>query len=378
MALWILRGLPVRGAVQHRCDALGLHPVGGLSGAVERLPPDLVDTDRGALLGGGALSRAVLPPCHTLVYRALRPVQRHRFFQKFEDVTVPRVAFGVRLLLCQSGLLQLIPEDQLLSRVESGHRFGPQLIHFCGGQIIVHDPCAPFIAAIYGPVSAVSSGIAEKIGAVGGTEEHAPAGVLHRSPAISGTVSVLGLAQELLGCFGFAPAESRHFAQLYDPDTPQVLPGLLAVEAGDAVVEPLLAHPAEEQALADALLAAEDADLVELASRAEAPGHRSNEHLPRLLLGLINKKYTWDIPLLIQMLIGTFIITLMEFIFGCIFNLLLNLNVWDYYDLPFNIMGQICLPYMFLWFLLSPVCIVVDDYIRYLFFNEEKPHYKLF
>ena len=71
-----------------------------------------------------------------------------------------------------------------------------------------------------------------------------------------------------------------------------------------------------------------------------------------VLLGLINKKYTWD--------------------------LLLNLNVWDYYDLPFNIMGQICLPYMFLWFLLSPVCIVVDDYIRYLFFNEEKPHYKLF
>lgn len=37
-----------------------------------------------------------------------------------------------------------------------------------------------------------------------------------------------------------------------------------------------------------------------------------------VLLGLINKKYTWDIPLLIQMLIGTFIITLMEFIFGCI------------------------------------------------------------
>ena len=33
-----------------------------------------------------------------------------------------------------------------------------------------------------------------------------------------------------------------------------------------------------------------------------------------VLLGLINKKYTWDIPLLIQMLIGTFIITLMEFI----------------------------------------------------------------
>ena len=38
-----------------------------------------------------------------------------------------------------------------------------------------------------------------------------------------------------------------------------------------------------------------------------------------VLLGLINKKYTWDIPLLIQMLIGTFIITLMEFIFRVYF-----------------------------------------------------------
>ena len=281
MALRVLCGLPVRGAVQHRCDALGLHPVGGLSGAVQRLPPDLIDADRGALLGGGALSRAVFPPCHALVYRALCPVQRHRFFQKFEDVTVPRVAFGVRLLLCQSGLLQLVPEDQLLSGVEPGHRFGPQLIHFCRGQIIVNDPCAALKAAIYGPVSAVSGGIAEKIGAVGGTEEHASAGILHRSPAISGPVTVLGLAQELLCCLALGAAKCRHFAQFDDPHAAQVFTGILAVEAGDAVVEPLPAHAAEQQALANALPAAEDADLVELAPRAEAPGHRSNEHLPR-------------------------------------------------------------------------------------------------
>lgn len=96
-----------------------------------------------------------------------------------------------------------------------------------------------------------------------------------------------------------------------------------------------------------------------------------------VLLGLINEKYTWDIPLLIQMLIGAFIITLLEFIAGCILNIWLNLNVWDYYNMPLNILGQICLPYMILWFLLSPVCIIVDDYLRYLFFGEEKPHYKL-
>jgi uncharacterized membrane protein len=97
-----------------------------------------------------------------------------------------------------------------------------------------------------------------------------------------------------------------------------------------------------------------------------------------LIIGLINEKYTWDIPLFIQMLIGAFIITLLEFISGCILNLWLHLHVWDYYDMPFNILGQICLPYMFLWFLLSSVCIIADDYLRYLFFDEEKPHYRLF
>ena len=97
-----------------------------------------------------------------------------------------------------------------------------------------------------------------------------------------------------------------------------------------------------------------------------------------VLIGVINEFMSYEIPLFIQMLIGTFIITFLEFVTGCIVNLYFGLHVWDYYDMPFNIMGQICLPYMFLWFLLSPVCIIVDDYLRYMFFGEEKPHYRLF
>lgn len=97
-----------------------------------------------------------------------------------------------------------------------------------------------------------------------------------------------------------------------------------------------------------------------------------------VLIGIINEFFTYEIPLAIQMLLGTFIITALEFVTGCIVNLKLGLNVWNYYDMPYNIMGQICLPYMFLWFLLSPVCIIADDYMRYMFFGEEKPHYKLF
>lgn len=96
-----------------------------------------------------------------------------------------------------------------------------------------------------------------------------------------------------------------------------------------------------------------------------------------VVIGLINEKYTYDMPLVTQMLIGTFVITVLEFVFGCILNLYLHLNVWDYSNMPLNIAGQICLPYMILWFLLSPVAIIADDYLRYLFFNEEKPHYTL-
>ena len=66
----------------------------------------------------------------------------------------------------------------------------------------------------------------------------------------------------------------------------------------------------------------------------------------------------------------------LELIFGIIFNINLGMNVWDYSDLPFNLFGQICLPFMIAWFLLSAVAIVADDYIRYWLFAEDKPKYK--
>ncbi len=56
-------------------------------------------------------------------------------------------------------------------------------------------------------------------------------------------------------------------------------------------------------------------------------------------------------------------ITLIEFIFGLIFNIALNLNVWDYSDVPFNILGQICLPYTALWFCLGMLIQYFTDII---------------
>ena len=77
-----------------------------------------------------------------------------------------------------------------------------------------------------------------------------------------------------------------------------------------------------------------------------------------------------------QMFLSSIVITFNEFIFGCVFNLWLHFNVWDYSNQPYNILGQVCLLYTNLWFLLSIIAILLDDYLRYKLFKEEKPHYK--
>ena len=97
-----------------------------------------------------------------------------------------------------------------------------------------------------------------------------------------------------------------------------------------------------------------------------------------ICLGLINELLSWKTPLVLQMLIGSTIITILEFITGCIVNLWLGWNVWDYSNLPLNLLGQICLPFSILWYFVSAIGIVIDDYIRYIYFDEEYPRYKLF
>lgn len=92
-------------------------------------------------------------------------------------------------------------------------------------------------------------------------------------------------------------------------------------------------------------------------------------------IGLLNESPHRHFSFLSQMFLGSLIITVYEFITGVIVNLYLHLNVWDYSKMPFNIKGQVCLPFSILWFFLSPICIVVDDYIRYGLFGRKKPNY---
>lgn len=52
-------------------------------------------------------------------------------------------------------------------------------------------------------------------------------------------------------------------------------------------------------------------------------------------------------------LAGSAIITGVEFAIGLVFNDWMGLNVWDYSNMPLNLMGQVCLPYSLLWYGLS-------------------------
>lgn len=92
--------------------------------------------------------------------------------------------------------------------------------------------------------------------------------------------------------------------------------------------------------------------------------------------GLQNEQIEWDYPFWKQVLRVEAFILSAEFITGCIVNLWLGLNIWDYSGLPGNILGQTCPQFALLFLPLSAIAIVVDDFVRWKWFGEEKPRYK--
>ncbi len=94
-------------------------------------------------------------------------------------------------------------------------------------------------------------------------------------------------------------------------------------------------------------------------------------------LGAINEVIPWEMPLWQQMVIGACIITGLEFLTGCMVNLWLGWDVWDYAGFPGNVLGQICPQFFGLWLLVALAGIVLDDCLRYWLFGEERPRYRL-
>ena len=82
-----------------------------------------------------------------------------------------------------------------------------------------------------------------------------------------------------------------------------------------------------------------------------------------LLIGLLNEKNKKK-NLLLQMVEGMVIVTVLEFVSGIVLNLCLELNVWDYSNMRFNLLGQVCPQFCIAWFFLSYFVIRIDDLLR--------------
>lgn len=96
-----------------------------------------------------------------------------------------------------------------------------------------------------------------------------------------------------------------------------------------------------------------------------------------VLLGGINEWLPWDMPLALQCAIGAGIVTAAELAAGLILNVWLGLGIWDYSNMPYNLWGQICPQFSAAWLGLSLAAILLDDWLRYWLWGEERPHYTI-
>lgn len=91
---------------------------------------------------------------------------------------------------------------------------------------------------------------------------------------------------------------------------------------------------------------------------------RQRTHWTMLLLGglcflslykLFNRFKDFTLPE--KCVMGAGVITAMELVTGCIFNLGMGLTVWNYSRVPLNLWGQVCVIYSTLWGIL---CIPIN------------------
>jgi len=69
-------------------------------------------------------------------------------------------------------------------------------------------------------------------------------------------------------------------------------------------------------------------------------------------------------PLYVKVAVCALTVTLIELIFGVVFNRMLGMNVWDYSNQPFNFLGQICPAFTLMWAGLSLIFLPLADFIN--------------
>jgi len=93
--------------------------------------------------------------------------------------------------------------------------------------------------------------------------------------------------------------------------------------------------------------------------------------LSALAVGFINQ-VNWvrkNLNVFLQCVLGAITILLVEFISGVFFNIWpFQLQLWDYSNLPLNILGQVSLQFGVYWFVMCPFAFWFDDFLRYHFY----------
>jgi uncharacterized membrane protein len=84
-----------------------------------------------------------------------------------------------------------------------------------------------------------------------------------------------------------------------------------------------------------------------------------------LFVGILNELF--NIKVIYQSILGTVYILLLEYFSGIILNQHYGYDFWDYNNIPFNLHGQICLPFAIIWFLMIPIAITLDDFLRSMY-----------
>ena len=65
-----------------------------------------------------------------------------------------------------------------------------------------------------------------------------------------------------------------------------------------------------------------------------------------------------------QVILGTTIATALEFVAGLILNVWLGLVIWDYSNLPGNVLGQICPQFTLAWAVLVLISIRIENFMH--------------
>lgn len=83
-----------------------------------------------------------------------------------------------------------------------------------------------------------------------------------------------------------------------------------------------------------------------------------------VVVHLLNDERRNRLSLISVMTISSAFILSAELLSGEILNRTFNLHIWSYEDQPLNIDGQICILYAVIWFAVSLLAVIVDEWIR--------------